>query len=249
MLQTGIITDRLSPSTPSTTFKLIVLSSILTLTCYSYLSIPATVFGTPLPGMILFALGHGMSTLLMVILIPRFLPSELVPLGLGLHKSIETASSAMSQTLSGIWLDAAKKGAEDGSGARGAGGLLGMFWFINILQLGCAVCLWILEGRRRGHATSDTVAAEQYARLPLNDLPSLDSDSEAEAENIWAPVRRRRSAGDDGKRVPEEDVYTPSSALADGESEKRRSKVFLGMSLVWIGLVWVLFLVDAYIDL
>lgn len=185
-----------------------------------------------------------MSTLCMVILVPRFLPSELIPLGLGLHKSMETASSAMSQTVSGIWLDAARAGAD--SGARGVQGLLGMFWFINILQLGCAIWLWILEGRRRGHVSDeDVVAAEQYEPLSMNDLPSLDSDSENEAEHTWAPGRRRSHV----EEVKVVERITPSSALADGFWEKWRSKLFLGMSIAWIALVWIVFLVDVYIDL
>lgn len=242
--QTGLITDRLSPHTPRTTFRLILLSSTLTLSCYTYLSLPPDLTRSPIPGLILFALGHGMATLLMVILVPRFLPPEIVPLGLGLHKSVEMASSAMSQTVSGMWLDRAKGKAENGGE-----GLLRAFWGINLAQLGCAGWLWLLEARRRKSmgGDGDEDEGKDYERLPMNDLPPLDSESDSDDEFTYQG--RMKSVEKD----PVEDIGEanpiPSSALARDDQEKSRSKVFLGMSLGWIGLVWVVFLVDAYMDL
>jgi hypothetical protein len=255
-----------------------------------------------------------MSTLLLVILVPRFLPAQLVPLGLGLHKSMEMASSALSQTLSGMWLDRARAadgaGSGDGSGSgEGAGegaadesenawavsGLVRAFLLVNVAQLVCVVALWRFEAARRkeNEAAGVVQRAEEYERLPMNDLPALDSsdddedDDEAEAESMkryrtlrgagglgerkasaggGARVERsRRASGADRGRSPDEgyedgsgvgerdgaggEFTGPTSALARDEGERGRSRVFLGVSVGWIGVVWAVFLVDAYMDL
>ena len=237
-----------------------------------------------------------MSTLLLVLLVPRFLPPTYVPLGLGLHKSMEMASSAMSQTLAGVWLDhgraavmpgGAARGGEGGSegGEGGAGeqgavkGLLRAWLMINVLQLGCVYVLWRFERERRVQAngvTGDDASkkrdeAEEYERLPLNDLPVLDSsDDDSDYEDVqrakakdvasrpgFTNTRTDLAAGRGVEGIPHRDQaeqdemlrHAPSSALARTDAERGRSKVFLLASLGWIGLVWVVFLVDAYLDL
>ncbi|ORX33514.1 major facilitator superfamily domain-containing protein [Kockovaella imperatae] len=157
------IIGRLTDSASNRTIPLIITSSILTLSGYTYLSIP---FSTPWPGMVLFALGHGSATLLLVILVPRILPSHLVPLGLGLHKSMEMASSSLSQTLAGVWLDHAK--VKDPTERMGGQVLLRTFWLINLLQLACALGLWRFDGWKRKQA---------YAPIPL------EGDGQAEDED------------------------------------------------------------------
>lgn len=246
-----------------------------------------------------------MSTLLLVLLVPRFLPPTYVPLGLGLHKSMEMASSAMSQTLAGVWLDHAKEadsdeGREGGGGEEDAGqetatkGLLRAWLLINVLQLVCVYALWCFEKRRRsaretgsgseggtrrvggeeGKASGRRYEAEEYERLPLNDLPALDSSDDDDSDFDDEHVRRSklkmpsgaagsRAGGARGASVQGSDPERqqqglqaaagpesgPSSALARTNAERRRSKMFLVSSLGWIGLVWVVFLVDAYLDL
>ena len=246
-----------------------------------------------------------MSTLLLVLLVPRFLPPTYVPLGLGLHKSMEMASSAMSQTLAGVWLDHAKE-ADSGEGREGGGGdgedagqetatkgLVRAWLFINVLQLVCVYVLWRFEKRRRsaretcsgseggtrrvgaeeGKASGRRYEAEEYERLPLNDLPALDSSDDDDSDIDDEDVRRSklrmpsgagsRAGGARGASVQGSDhehqqqrlqaaadtENGPSSALARTDAERRRSRVFLVSSLGWIGLVWVVFLVDAYLDL
>lgn len=158
-----------------------------------------------------------MATLLMVILVPRFLPSSLVPLGLGLHKSMEMASSSLSQTLSGMWLD----GQEDS--VSGGEGLLRIFWTINVLQLGCAVGLWLMEERKRKLSS----LAEEYESLPLGDI------------------------GDELEREEQKVLHRsePSSALASSDAESRRSKIFFRSALGFVVIVWVVFLADAWNEL
>lgn len=114
--------------------------------------------------------------------------------------------------------------------------------------------------------------AEEYERLPLNDLPPLDSsddDSDADDSDIRrnkygagkGAMRGDRGSGADMYLATDPDHVerqredhdglstTPSSALARTDNERARSRVFLASSLAWIGLVWVVFLVDAYLDL
>lgn len=251
------------------------------------------------------------------------------------------ASSALSQTLAGVWLDRVRvdpgnnsvgagesesgQGEDDGSeNAQAVAGLIRAFWVINVLQFICVLVLWKFESvRRRDNASGGegatggmVLAAEQYERLPLNDLPPLDSDDEDDVydddgvvkghpahargrgqfdgggsaggkmeskltgynddNGSWGARRSSRSsrrlsgmsnfeetARDEndsassrignGEYVDREDdglgFAGPTSALARDETERKRSRGFLWLSVGWIGVVWAVFLVDAYVDL
>jgi hypothetical protein len=160
---------------------LFVHSSVLSLLGYTYLLLPPSLTHSPWPGMTLFALGNGMSTLLMVILVPRLLPRRLVPLGLGLHKSMEMASSSMTQTLAGLWLDHARGQGEFTAGQR----LIAAFWGINTMQLACGGVLWAMTRGTRS----------QYEPIPI----SLDDQEERPGETsiglATTPREKRRSKG------------------------------------------------------
>ena len=266
----GIITDRLGSSTPRVTFHFIHLSSTLTLLGYSYLLLDPTITGSPWPGMVLFALGHGMSTLLLVIVVPRLLPPHLIPLGLGLHKSMEMAASSLSQTLAGLWLDSVKDASEDdgstGSGGKvydAGGGLLRVFWIINILQLLVALYLWKLEERRRRRA-STVAAAEEYEQLPGEVAGASGLARFTSSEDRHGHGHRERDEVDslddaaasiDDEAEDEEEIKEvsvrpiegpPRSALAADEAEKRRGKRGFMASLGFIALVWMVFMTTAW---
>ena len=268
----GIVTDRLGSSTPRVTFHFIHLSSTLTLLGYSYLLLDPTITGSPWPGMVLFALGHGMSTLLLVIVVPRLLPRHLIPLGLGLHKSMEMAASSLSQTLAGLWLDSAKDAGEDGgsTGSGGkvydtGGGLLRVFWIINILQLLVALYLWKLEETRRRRA-STIAAAEEYEQLPgeaagASGLARFTSSEDRLGLGPGHGPRERDevdSLDDVAPSISDEEEEEmkevsmrpiegpPRSALAADEAEKRRGKRGFMASLGFIALVWIVFMTTAW---
>jgi hypothetical protein len=108
----------------------------------------------------------------MVIVVPRILPTHLVPLGLGIHKSMEMASSTIMQTLSGVWLDHDEISQSRGGYEAGAA-LLRVFWVINLLQLGCVVWLYWLERKRR--------SVEVYQSVPMCEL-GAEADFPVEAK-------------------------------------------------------------------
>ena len=230
--QVGHITDRFDPFTPRTTFHLILVSSTLTLLSYTYLSIPAEITGTSWPGMIFFALGHGSATLLFVIVVPRILPAHLVPIGLGIHKSMEMAASSFSQTVSGLWLDHAR--ATTGSGQAGGEGLLRTFWAINLLQLLCAVGLWRFEARRRGQMERSSDG--EY--VPVSTLDQGPEEYEladdAELDMVKKPHHRQEPI---------------RSAVAASPSETARGRISFMACCCLVALVWALFLVVAIKDL
>ncbi|EIW68617.1 hypothetical protein TREMEDRAFT_69096 [Tremella mesenterica DSM 1558] len=226
----GILTDRLGTSTPRVTFHCIHLSSLFTLLGYTYLLLPPSLTGSPWFGMILFAMGHGMATLLMVIVVPRLLPPALVPLGLGLHKSLEMASSSLSQTLSGLWLDHARGADEEEAEYQAGSSLLRVYWTINILQFICALFLWRLERKKRREGGVEI--AEEYEQLPSSDPVEEGSEGEEQEGRV--------------NKVPLIRVDGPSSALVHSEGERRRARWGFGASLGFIGVVWLVFMTTAW---
>jgi len=84
--------------------QLLFLSSILTMAAYSWFALPPTWTQTPWPGISLFAIGHGFSPLLLVVLVPEIVSSKYISTALGAHKSLEQTGAAIFQTLSGIYL-------------------------------------------------------------------------------------------------------------------------------------------------
>ena len=188
--------------------------------------------------MVLFAFGHGMITLLMVILVPRIVPMHLVPLGLGLHKSMEMASTTTSQTLSGLWLDSAQGVPENTAAGTG---LLRFYWTTNALQLGCAILLWRLEEWRRARPEGpedgvDLSKAEEYEVLPMTTLEDNMSDADEDVQKPPPDLLLSLASG-------------PTSALAKSDRERRRGRYLLVLSLGWIGLAWVVFLGTAWVRL
>lgn len=244
----GYVTDRFGPDTPRTTFYLFFLTSGLTLFCYIYLALPVAMTGSPWPGLISWALGHGASTLLLVVMIPRIMPVTLVPLGLGLHKALETAASSGSQTLAGLWLDFAKeRKGEDGA----AEGLLVIYAVINVIQLLSSVVLWRFERARR-HAAAHRAYeyAEEYEELPMDESEAedygSDSDDEADGEMEADAGESRRQAAlrrAVSRKLAEEG---PQSGLARTDAERARGRASFYAGLGFIGAVWTLWIVVAW---
>lgn len=239
----GWVTDRVGPDTPRTTFHLFFATSVLTLFCYVYLALPVSLTKTPWPGLISWALGHGASTLLLVVMIPRIMPVALVPLGLGLHKALETAASSGSQTLAGLWLDFAKERKGESGAAEG---LLVIYAVINVIQLVSAIALWKFEGARRHACHRAYEYAEEYEELPLDESDADFSDSESDDEEREGNVgdRRRQVAlrRAVSRKLAEEG---PQSGLARTDAERARGRASFIASLCFIGCVWTLWIITA----
>ncbi|KAL7411643.1 major facilitator superfamily domain-containing protein [Mrakia frigida] len=90
-------------------YRLFVLASCLTLSCFVWLVLPVVLTRSPVPAMIAFGGGHGFATLLLVLVVPGLVEKEWVSTALGAHKSMESAATTLTQTLSGLLLDASPK--------------------------------------------------------------------------------------------------------------------------------------------
>lgn len=235
----GYITDAHGSTSPRTTFELFHITSILTLIGYVALSLPVSIVKSAWPGLIPWSLGHGASPLLLVVLAARILPVDLVPLGLGMHKALETAASTGTQTIAGLYLDYAKDthgGSDNDSDEAAAHSLLLIFAALNVAQLLGAALLWKFEHMRRHAPARGLTAAyaNEYERLPLDDderrihphVSSVDSDT----ESIDFPGIELLD-DDDG----------PSSGLARTDAERRRARISFKLCLAFIASVWILF--------
>jgi MFS family permease len=252
----GHITDRRGSATPRTTFELFLITSILTLVGYIALSLPTSWVRSAWPGLIPWALGHGASPLLLVVLVARILPVDLVPLGLGMHKALETAASTGFQTLSGLWLDFAKEANgepdDDNKGEEEAThSLLWIFAALNVLQLVGAIVLWRFESKRRheyaNHPNAEHEHAEQYSRLPR----SVDEERSA----LGLSIRDRDDDSDTESLldIPELGLLKgetePQSGLARTDAERSRARVSFKLCLAFIASVWILFIAVAWTKL
>ena len=177
-----------------------------------------------------------MVTLLMVILVARLLPPHLVPLGLGIHKSMEMTSTSTSQTLSGIWLDSTWDANDANSRYRTDAILLRAYWGINVFQLACAVLLWRFEHYRRFSNASGVNDVREYEYLPME-------TGDPEDERLSRPQQHKYSA------QPAEEGNTYRSGVAETSAEMTRSIHFFKGSLGWIAVAWMIFLGTAWTKL
>ncbi|KAI0724538.1 MFS general substrate transporter [Cerioporus squamosus] len=203
---TGFVIDRVKRS--NFVMRLFLLSGILTLCAYLWLAAPPSLTQTPLPGIISFALGHGFSPLLLVVIVPRIVPLKYVSTTLGAHKALEQTGSTIFQTLAGLALDVkSKKPAEkqlspiDGDD-RDVQYLLNAFVFLNILEILSIIGLAHLDKKqrqaaaRRMSALLPQVADHSDEEEPpsKNDTAPGDDDWQAEASTSDANARQRRSS-------------------------------------------------------
>ena len=84
----GYAHDRYHSRSPFIVYRLFVLASCLTLSCFVWLVLPVGLMRTPVPAMISFGAGHGFATLLLVLVAPGLVEREWVSTALGAHKSV-----------------------------------------------------------------------------------------------------------------------------------------------------------------
>ncbi|KAF8168076.1 major facilitator superfamily domain-containing protein [Crassisporium funariophilum] len=166
---------------------LLLISSTLTMLAYFWFALPASFTKTPVPAIISFAVGHGFSPLLLVVLVPKIVPSKYISTALGAHKSMEQTGSTLFQTLAGILLDSKHPGRR---GEIAAQYLLNTFLSLNILHFLSILLLACLQRARVLEATrsrprvnssqldspansSNAIASSGMSRLSVNQETSL----------------------------------------------------------------------------
>ncbi|KAI0365233.1 MFS general substrate transporter [Pilatotrama ljubarskyi] len=173
---TGFVVDRVKKR--NFVMQLFLLSAMLTLACYVWLVLPPALTKTPIPAVVSFALGHGFSPLLLVVIVPRIVPLKYVSTTLGAHKALEQTGSTIFQTLAGLALDIkSKKSAEkllpiDGDD-RDIQYLLNAFLILNLFEI-----LGII-----GLARLDRKQKEATARRMSSLLPSTIEESDEETDS------------------------------------------------------------------
>ncbi|KAF9044710.1 MFS general substrate transporter [Hymenopellis radicata] len=160
----GFIVDRFKHR--PVVVQLLLLSSCLTLISYGWFCLPPSWTQSAKPAIVTFAVGHGFSPLLLVVLVPKIVPLKYVSTALGVHKSLEQTGSTIFQTLAGIALDMHKKS------DKIPRHLLNIFFGLNVLQL---LSIIMLAGLQRRKDIAAALAAAMYRRTASNSRePSTD---------------------------------------------------------------------------
>jgi len=207
---------------------LLVLSSVFTLAAYSWLALPPSWTHTAKPAIAAFGFGHGFSPLLLVLLVPKIVPSKFISTALGAHKSLEQTGATIFQTLSGLAMDNAKKNHPDGSSTQE---IINAFLILNLFQLLSILGVAYLQRRRE-------VASRTVRRVP-SASPGLPDDPSRPLLGVSEP--NRRYSTESRMRIPLEGEIS--------KKEVRRGDVFATISAALIISAWVLFLGTAWFKL
>ncbi|KAF9566046.1 MFS general substrate transporter [Agrocybe pediades] len=213
--------------------RLLLLSSVLTMFCYGWLSLSPTTTKTPLPAMISFGFGLGFSPLLLVIIVPHLVPTKYVSTALGAHKSIESSGSTMMQTLAGLALDSEKR-----TQAKSIEKVLNAFLTLNIIQFFGVYIMMVFDRRRRQRLLSQMPEAIQESENEALTAGAGDTERPGELHRLnSSPIvgsRMRRA-------VKEEELLVTAS-------ERMRGKVFLTLSAMLILWTWMLFMICTLLE-
>uniref|UniRef100_D8PPV1 Lysosomal dipeptide transporter MFSD1 n=1 Tax=Schizophyllum commune (strain H4-8 / FGSC 9210) TaxID=578458 RepID=D8PPV1_SCHCM len=223
--------------------QLLVCSSTLTLFCYAWLALSTN---TPIPGILAFAIGHGFSPLLLVVLVPKIVPLKFVSTALGVHKSLENCGSTIFQTIAGLALDIHKSKAGPSTNPTSLQRLLNIFLVLNIFQLAAIVTLaWLQKRRTTAHVhthdsrSSCTVVDSHSSASP--DGRRSPSSEDARASQLLLPP----SEGDSGAGYA-----SITRAKLRGEARLRaetaRGRIFASICGCLVVSCWVLFMGTAY---
>ncbi|KAJ7788473.1 major facilitator superfamily domain-containing protein [Mycena olivaceomarginata] len=170
---------------------LLVLSSLFTLSAYSWLALPPSWTHTAKPAIAAFGFGHGFSPLLLVLLVPKIVPLKFISTALGAHKSLEQAGATIFQTLSGLAMDNAKKNHPDGSSTQQ---IINAFLILNVFQLLSILFVAYLQHRRE--------VASRMARRAPSASPGLPDDPSRPL--LGVSERNRRYSTGSRIRIPSE---------------------------------------------
>ncbi|KAF9569592.1 MFS general substrate transporter [Agrocybe pediades] len=228
--------------------QLLLLSSALTMFAYFWFTLSPEWTTSPAPGIISFAIGHGFSPLLLVVLVPKIVPSKYVSTALGAHKSMEQTGSTLFQTLAGLLLDSQKSREEALDTTFQY--LLNAFLSLNVLQCASILYMAYLQyikdmARRtslaRQPSVISTVASIRNARsshrisLSSAEQTPLLSDSN---RATYLPTET------DAMSSMTRDIHTQQAT-----NETYRGKIMAVLCAILVVSAWILFMVTAWYKL
>lgn len=197
---------------------LFVLSSLLTILCYFWLVLPPSLARTPIPAIVLYALGQGFAPLLLVIIVPTLVSSKYVPTTLGAHKSMEQTGATIFQTFAGLFLDNTKPNptrAEPVDVPSKAHPdtiqqLLNLLLFLNGCQLVAILFLCALDRRRKRQAAEAALRMQRSPELSVeDDMDTVDPTASPKG------VRRKLSFAKE-RPLESHSLQRRATSLSDG---------------------------------
>ncbi|CDO71549.1 hypothetical protein BN946_scf184911.g19 [Trametes cinnabarina] len=227
-LITGFVVDRVKKR--NFIMKLFLLSACLTLACYVWLALPPEWTKTPIPAIISFALGHGFSPLLLVVIVPRIVPLKYVSTTLGAHKALEQTGSTIFQTLAGLALDIKSKKSAGRQlpidrDDRDVQYLLNAFVILNVLEIVGIIGLAHLDHRQKQAA----------ARCMSSLLPSTIDESDKEEEtrsgkDPWSDDENWQAEVADNSRHRRSSTFSRHGPLSSTSSPEQSIPLLHGAS-------------------
>ncbi|KAJ3814523.1 major facilitator superfamily domain-containing protein [Lentinula aff. lateritia] len=246
--------------------QLMLVSSTLTLLAFCWLVLPPDSTGTPIPAIASFAIGHGFSPLLLVVLVPKIVSLKYVSTALGVHKSLEQTGSTIFQTLAGLALDNHAKDPAKGApiGTEYAiQRLLNVFLALNVLHMLTIVGLARLQRKkdseeeaeveaRRRLSRSASVSVSPHPSAIIRTSVSLGTGNDLGEEqpllqatnangHLYGHPARNHSLSSGGSRI-RQSMRNEKKLMR----ERMRGGIFAGCSAALILFAWMLFMGTAY---
>jgi hypothetical protein len=201
---------------------------------YVWFALPPNWTQSPRLGIISFALGHGFSPLLLVVLVPKIVASKYISTVLGAHKSMEQTGTTLFQTLAGALLDSRQS-----QGGMTYQTLLNVLVVLNVLQCSSILLLAYLQYRRNSTSERQVLAQQN----------SVSGDGTAALRD--SPSRERLLNPEDHTRYTSYDSLRSTASRSISGIRKNRPEVTRGVffAAACVALVvsaWILFLVTAW---
>ncbi|KAJ4486174.1 major facilitator superfamily domain-containing protein [Lentinula aciculospora] len=246
--------------------QLMLVSSTLTLLAFCWLVLPPNATQTPIPAIASFALGHGFSPLLLVVIVPKIVSLKYVSTALGVHKSLEQTGSTIFQTLAGLALDTHAKDPTKGEPKETESAiqrLLNVFLALNVLHMLTIAGLAYLQRKkdseeqveaetRRQHSGHASVSISPDPSITNRTSMSLSAGVDAAevqpllqapntSSHLYGHPERNHSLSSTGSRI-RQSMRNEKKMMR----ERKRGALFAGCCAVLILFAWVLFMGTAY---
>ncbi|KAF4605241.1 hypothetical protein EYR40_004024 [Pleurotus pulmonarius] len=255
----GYIVDRYKSK--QIVIRLFMLSSILTGSCYLWLSLPPSWTQSSWPGILSFCIGHGFAPLLLVVLVPKIVALKYVSTALGVHKSLEQTGSTIFQTMAGLALDMHNTKPQDPKGPTPPSQkssiqtLLNIFVFLNGLQFLSILALSYLQQRQKRLLRHRSSISEGALSDSVNTVKPHNSGSINEPQASGSDHSQERPLL--GESEVSHTRYSSTMSRRSGPTrdevrqrgEIRRGRIFVTLSASLIIFAWVLFMGTAWFRL
>ncbi|KAJ3734891.1 major facilitator superfamily domain-containing protein [Lentinula guzmanii] len=245
--------------------QLMLVSSTLTLLAFCWLVLPPDATQTPIPAIASFAIGHGFSPLLLVVLVPKIVSLKYVSTALGVHKSLEQTGSTIFQTLAGLALDTHAKDPAKGKPKETESAiqrLLNVFLVVNVLHMLTIAGLAYLQSKKDSEEEQEVEARRQHSgrgSVSISPNPttttrtSMSISTGIDASEVQ-PLLQAPNPNSHLYGHPERNQSSSTGSrvrqLMKNEKkvmrERRRGAIFAGCSAFLILFAWVLFMGTAY---